>query len=140
MFKSTCPVSSTKKQIQADSLLPWSPPNLWHVYVSLFARSNFGAVPDLQLPLFMPLSSAIFSPVDHSRVPTCSSQKKSIFVLLPHAEYSRRIRTGFALTGETFGHIIKIVASRQTSGHKLPKIGGSMVNASLEKREFLPEI
>jgi hypothetical protein len=66
--------------------------------------------------------------------------KKNHFVLLPHAEYFRPIQTHFALTGETFGQIIKIVASRQTSGHKLSKIGGSMVNASLGKREFSPEI
>jgi len=71
LLKSTCPVSRTKKQIQADSLLPWTPPNLWRVYLSLFAGSNFGAVPDFQSPLFMPLSSAIFSPVDHSGDDNC---------------------------------------------------------------------
>jgi hypothetical protein len=60
-----------------------------------------------------------------------------MFVLLQHGWESQ---TDFALTGETFGQIIKIVASRQRAGHKFPKIGGSLANASLEKREFSPEI
>jgi hypothetical protein len=85
----------------------------------------------------MPLSSAIFGPVYHSRVDTCSSQKIFIFVLLQHGWVSQ---TDFALTGETFGQIIKVIASRQSAGHKLPKIGVSLANASLEKTEFSPEI
>jgi hypothetical protein len=64
--------------------------------------------------------------------PLVAVKKKIIFVLL----YSRWIQTDFALTSETFGQTIKIVASRQTAGHKLSKIGGSMVNACLGKREF----
>jgi hypothetical protein len=77
--------------MQADSLLPWTP-NIWPVYVSLLVGSNFGAVPDFQLPLFMTLSSAIFSPVDQSGVPTCSSQKKNHFCTVVFQMDSDRFR------------------------------------------------